>query len=150
MRKNAVLEGIIEPVVTGMSYEYVGLEYLAQGKHSILRIYIDKPEGVTLDDCSAVSHQVSAVLDVEDPIHGEYNLEISSPGLDRPLFTLAHFERFIGQKCAVRMRAPIEGQRKFTGLIKGIENDAVVLDLSDKLVTLPIDGMDKANLVPEF
>jgi len=150
MRKNALLEGIVEPVVTGMEYEYVGLEYIPQGKHSVLRIYIDKPEGINVDDCSAVSHQISAVLDVEDPIKGEYNLEVSSPGLDRPLFSLAQFEKFVEHQCSIRMKSPIDGQRKFTGVIQSVENDAVILVLSDKSVTLPIDLMDKANLVPEF
>ena len=150
MRKNALLEGIVEPVVTGMEYEYVGLEYIPQGKHSVLRIYIDKPEGINVDDCSAVSHQISAVLDVEDPIKGEYNLEVSSPGLDRPLFSLAQFEKFVEHQCSIRMKSPIDGQRKFTGVIRSVENDAVILELSDKSVTLAIDLMDKANLVPEF
>lgn len=150
MRKNAVLEGIIEPVVTGMDYEFVGLEYLPQGKHSILRVFIDHPDGITLDDCTAVSHQVSAVLDVEDPIHGEYNLEVSSPGLDRPLFTLDHFKRFEGKNCAVRMKAPIDGQRKFTGIISAVSEHEIELQLADKSVRLPYELLDKANLVPEF
>lgn len=150
MRKNALLENLLEPVVTGMEYEFVGLEYRPQGKHSVLRIFIDKPGGVTVDDCSLVSHQLSAVLDVEDPIKGEYNLEVSSPGLDRPLFNSRQFEQFAGQQCAVRMKSPIDGQRKFSGVIRSVENDIVVLELSDKSVSLPIDLMDKANLIPEF
>ena len=150
MRKNALLESLLEPVVTGMEYEFVGLEYLPQGKHSILRIYIDKPEGITVDDCSLVSHQLSAVLDVEDPIKGEYSLEVSSPGLDRPLFNSRQFEQFAGQQCAVRLKSPIDGQRKFSGVIRSVENDIVILELSDKSVSLPIDLMDKANLIPEF
>lgn len=150
MRKNTVLENIIEPVVSGMGYEFVGLEYLPQGKHSILRVFIDTPDGVTLDDCSTVSHQVSAVLDVEDPIKGEYSLEISSPGLDRPLFTLEQFERFIGNQCILRSRMPIDGQRKFTGKISTIEDQMVVLELPEKTVKVPFDLIEKANLVPEF
>jgi ribosome maturation factor RimP len=93
---------------------------------------------------------VSAVLDVEDPIKGEYNLEVSSPGLDRPLFRLEQFEKFVGHQCSIRMKSPIEGQRKFTGVIRSVENDSVILDLSDKTATLPFGLMDKANLVPEF
>ena len=115
-----------------------------------MRVYIDTPEGVTLDDCSIVSHQVSAVLDVEDPIRGEYNLEISSPGLDRPLFTLEQFERFEGHQCVVRMKAPIEGQKKFTGVIQNVTAQDVVLQMADKTVHLPFDLIDKANLVAEF
>jgi len=150
MSKQANLHKLIEPIVTSMGYELVGVEYLSQGRHSILRIYIDKTGGVNVDDCSSVSGQVSAMLDVEDPIHGEYSLEISSPGLDRPLFTLAHFEQFSGQKCQVRMKIPIEGQRKFTGTIKSISDDKVELEFDEKSVFLPIDMVDKANLVPEF
>ena len=150
MSKQGNLQDLVEPIVTNMGYEFVGLEYLSQGKHSILRIYIDKPEGIMVDDCSNVSSQLSAMLDVEDPIRGEYNLEVSSPGMDRPLFTAAHFEQFIGQKCVIRMKMPIDGQRKFTGQIKALANGSVALEMENKIVSLPIDMVDKANLVPEF
>lgn len=150
MRKNALLEGLIEPVVTGMGYELVGLEYLPQGKHSVLRIYIDQPEGITLDDCTSVSHQVSAMLDVEDPIKGEYNLEVSSPGLDRPLFSLDHFKRFMGHQCSLRMKVPVDGQRKFTGIIRAVDDHQVTLELPQKSVELAFELIDKANLVPEY
>jgi len=150
MSKQGNLQDLVEPIVTNMGYEFVGLEYLSQGKHSILRIYIDKPEGILVDDCSKVSGQLSAMLDVEDPIRGEYNLEVSSPGMDRPLFTAAHFEQFIGQKCVMRMKMPIDGQRKFTGQIKALANGSVELEMENKTVSLPIDMVDKANLVPEF
>ncbi len=150
MRKNTVLESMIEPVVSGLGYEFVGLEYMPQGKHSILRIFIDSENGITLDDCSAVSRQVSAVLDVEDPISGEYNLEVSSPGVDRPLFTLDHFRKFEGHRCVVRMKVPIDGQRKFTGIIRAVEDQHIVLAMADKEVNLSFDLLDKASLVPEF
>ncbi|HFE37119.1 MAG TPA: ribosome maturation factor RimP, partial [Gammaproteobacteria bacterium] len=104
MGKQSHLQSLVEPVVGSMGYEFVGVEYLSQGKHSILRVYIDQPAGITVDDCSKVSNQLSAMLDVEDPIRGEYHLEVSSPGMDRPLFTGAHFSQFIGHCCVVRMK----------------------------------------------
>ena len=150
MSKQGNLQDLVEPIVSSMGYEFVGLEYLSQGKHSTLRIYIDKPEGIMVDDCSKVSSQLSAMLDVEDPIRGEYNLEVSSPGMDRPLFTAAQFEQFIGQKCTIRMKMPIDGQRKFTGLIKALVDGAVELETETKTVSLVVDMVDKANLVPEI
>lgn len=150
MNKQSGLHALIEPIVVGMDYELVGIEYLPQGKHSILRIYIDKPEGIDVDDCSDVSRQVSAMLDVEDPIKGEYNLEVSSPGLDRPLFTPAHFEQFLHAQVSVRLKMPIEGKRKFVAVIQAINGDAVDLVVDGKTFTIPFDIIDKANLVPEF
>ena len=150
MSKQSGLNALIEPIVVGMGYEMVGVEYLPQGKHSILRIYIDKPEGIDVDDCGDVSRQVSAMLDVEDPIKGEYNLEVSSPGLDRPLFTLAHFSQFIGCRANVRLKMPIDGQRKFVGVIQSQNNDEVDLEVNGKVIAIPFDLIDKANLVPEF
>lgn len=152
MSKQGNLQSLIEPIASSLGYEYVGLEYLPQGKHSILRVYIDKPEGIQVDDCSKVSSQLSAMLDVEDPIRGEYHLEVSSPGVDRPLFTAAHFEQFIGHKCAIRMKMPIDGQRKFSGKITSLDDEhkQVELALETKVVTLSIDMVDKANLVPEY
>ncbi len=150
MNKQSGLHALIEPIVVGMDYELVGIEYLPQGKHSILRIYIDKPEGIDVDDCSDVSRQVSAMLDVEDPIKGEYNLEVSSPGLDRPLFTPAHFEQFLHAQVSVRLKMPIEGKRKFVAVIQAINGDAVDLVVDGKTLTVPFDIIDKANLVPEF
>ena len=150
MSKQGNLKGLVEPIVESMGYEFVGLEYISQGKHSILRIFIDKPDGVLVDDCSKVSGQLSAMLDVEDPIRGEYSLEVSSPGMDRPLFTAAHFAQFVGSKCVMRMKMPIDGQRKFTGLIKALSDGMVELEMESKTVSLAVDMVDKANLVPEF
>jgi len=145
------LHDIIEPAVTALGYELVGVEHLAQGRHSMLRIYIDSPAGITLDDCEKVSHQVSAVLDVEDPIHGHYTLEVSSPGLDRPLFTADHYRRFAGNEIQVRLRAPLQGRRKFTGLLHGIgDDDVVVLEVEGTEYRLALDEIEKAHLVPKW
>ncbi len=144
------IRDVIEPAVTGLGYELVGVEYLSQGRHSTLRIYIDHEDGITLDDCGRVSHQVSGVLDVEDVIKGNYALEVSSPGLDRPLFTLEHFVRFQGREAKVRLRVAQEGRKKFTGLILGVEGEQVLLQVDGQTVALPIGIVEKANLVPDI
>ncbi|MEW5756957.1 MAG: ribosome maturation factor RimP [Pseudomonadota bacterium] len=141
---------LLAPVVTGLGYELVGIEHISQGRHSLLRIYIDVERGVTVDDCEKVSHQVSGVLDVEDPIKGAYHLEVSSPGLDRPLFTAEHFARFAGHKAKVQLRSPINGRRKFSGAIRSVGDGAVRLEIEEGEVSLPLDAIEKANLIPEF
>jgi ribosome maturation factor RimP len=144
------LQAIIEPAVTAMGYELVGVEYIAQGRHSLLRIYIDSEAGITVDDCADVSHQVSAILDVEDVIKGVYSLEVSSPGMDRPLFTVEHFERFAGDQVKVRLRVPLDGRRKFKGTLQGVRDDNVVVEVDGEEYLLPLDDIDKANLVAEW
>lgn len=144
------LQAIIEPAVTAMGYELVGVEYLAQGRHSLLRIYIDSEHGITLDDCAEVSHQVSAVLDVEDVIKGVYNLEVSSPGMNRPLFTAEHFVRFSGEQVEVKLRLPLNGRRKFKGTLQGVHDNHVVVEVDGEEYSLPIADIDKANLVAEW
>lgn len=151
MTSKTELEGLIQPVVDGLGYELVGIEYIPQGRHSILRVFIDKPEGIVVDDCSAVSRQISGVMDVEDPIHGEYSLEVSSPGFDRPLFKVEHYQRFIGEKCAVRLKRLYEGRRKFKGTIVSTTEDVLTFDLGgDIVIDVPFNEIDKANLEPEF
>ncbi len=150
-RASQQLHDIIEPAVSALGYELVGVEHLAQGRHTMLRIYIDSAAGITLDDCEKVSHQVSAVLDVEDPIHGHYTLEVSSPGLDRPLFTADHYRRFVGNEIQVRLRVPLQGRRKFTGLLRGIsEDDVVVLEVDGAEYRLSLDQIEKAHVVPKW
>lgn len=144
------MHALIEPVVTSMGFELWGIDYLSQGKHSRLVIYIDSPDGVTVEDCASISRQVSAVLDVEDPIAGEYRLEVSSPGMDRPLFTLDQYARFKGHVIALRLRASFEGRRKFQGLLAGVEGDEVLLHLDGEEYCFPIDTIDQARVVPRF
>ncbi|MBU1193002.1 MAG: ribosome maturation factor RimP [Gammaproteobacteria bacterium] len=145
------LRDLLEPAVTAVGCELVGIEYLPSGKQSLLRVYIDKPDGVSVDDCSAVSYQVSGLLDVEDPVPGHYTLEVSSPGLDRPLFQARDFERFAGQQVKIRMRFPIEGQRNFRGLLQGLQEQQVVIEEQDgKRVNLPLDQVEQARLVPDL
>lgn len=141
---------LIEPIVEGLGYECVGIEYNPHPTHGMLRIYIDSENGILLEDCSKVSHQLSGVLDVEDPIQGEYQLEVSSPGADRPFFKLSQFQRFIGSTVLVNLFKPIDKRRKITGQIAAVEGEAVVLQDGEKLLSVPFQAMSKARLVPEY
>lgn len=148
--KQTELESIIEPVCQSLDCELWGLEYVTQGKNVLLRIYIDREEGIELKDCERVSRQVSAVMDVEDPISSEYTLEVSSPGADRPLYKLDHFKKFAGSNIKLRLRVAFEGRRKFSGLLKGVEGDEVVLQVDNEEYLLPYELIDKANVVYAF
>lgn len=142
---------LVRNVAEPMGYEFVGLEYVQPGRgDGLLRVYIDHPDGIQLDDCAAVSHQLSGVLDVEDPIRGEYNLEVSSPGLDRPLFEPAHFRRFVGQTAQVRLAAAVPGRRKYKGEILRVDDEAVVMRVEGEEVRLSFGQIDTARLVPQF
>lgn len=141
---------LFEPVVDGMGYELVEIEYQPNPKHGVLRLYIDSEAGIQVEDCGRVSQQISALIDVEDPLPGSFNLEISSPGLDRPLRKQQDFIRFAGETAKVKTSMPQHGQRNFTGRISGIDGDALVLECEDKVVRLPLSTIDKARLVPRF
>lgn len=140
---------LIGSVVTGLGFELVGVEYHAAGRHSVLRVYIDSASGVTVDDCASVSHQVSGVLDVEDLIRGQYTLEVSSPGLDRPLFSVDDFERFRGRDVQVRMDAPVNGRRRFMGRLLGVGGGVVRILVDQEETSLPLLHIEQARLVPD-
>ena len=144
------LQALLAPVVEALGYECWGLEYMSQGRHSLLRIYIDHANGVLVEDCEKVSRQVSGVLDVEDPISSEYTLEVSSPGMDRPLFTLEQFAQHAGELVKIKLRSPYEGRRNFQGPLRGVEEQDVVVLVDDHEYLLPIDLIDKANIIPRF
>lgn len=147
------LADLARSVVEPMGYELVGVEHLQRGGRqggAILRVYIDAPGGITLDDCAAVSHQLSGVLDVEDPIQGHYDLEVSSPGLDRPLFGVEHFLRFQGQRAKVRLGTKLEGRRHFEGRLAGVREDRLCLEVAGEIRELPLASIESARLVPEF
>jgi len=151
-RRPNKLTQLLAPSVEGLGFELVGIEHLPMGKHSVLRVYIDSPNGITVSDCSDVSHQVSGVLDVEEPIKGQFTLEVSSPGIDRPLFNLEQFKQFVGSKVKLKLYHAIAGQRKITGLIDSVEGDEIkVTDTdSDTSFELQIDDIDKANIVSDI
>lgn len=144
------LVNLIEPIVEGLGYECVGIEYNPHPKHGLLRIYIDSENGILVEDCSKVSHQVSGVMDVEDPIQGNYHLEISSPGEDRPFFKVSQFERYIGSMVLVNLFKAINGRRKITGLIKKVEGDVITLQEGEQVFEVPFVAMSKVRLVPEY
>jgi ribosome maturation factor RimP len=143
---NEELVQLIEPTINDMGYELWGCEYLSQGKHSLLRIYIDKPDGIGIEDCQAVSKQVSAILDVEDPIQGNYNLEISSPGIPRPLFSGCQYNRYLGQAVDVKVFKPVNGKRKFNGIIHSVDENGVVLDINGEHQELYFSNIVRAYL----
>ena len=149
-RAASQLVGLLRPGVEALGCELLGIEFESGKRTSLVRIYIDKEDGITVEDCEQVSHQVSAVLDVEDPIAGEYNLEVSSPGMDRPLFEPAHFARFVGEEVKVRLDDPLDGRRNFTGVIAGCEGNTIVLQVDGETARLPFERIRTARLVPTF
>lgn len=136
--------------VEALGYELVGIEFVRAGKHSTMRVYIDHPEGISVDDCADVSHQVSAVLDVEDPISTEYNLEVSSPGMERPLFKEAHYLKVVGETISVKLRMPMDNRRNFKGLLQACENGVLTVEVDGQTFQLAVNNIEKGNLVPNF
>ena len=143
---------IINSIIIDMGYELLGIEYVGSGKHSVLRLYIDCEEGVGVNDCETVSRQVSSIMDVEDPINGQYNLEVSSPGIERPLFVIGQYQRLLGHDVCLRTYRPIDGRRKFTGCIGSVGETSNTIELVTELgpVTLDIDLIEKANLIAHY
>jgi ribosome maturation factor RimP len=149
-RESVELRELIEPAITALGYELVGVEFM-HGKTGVLRVYIDHPEGIGVDDCEQVSHQVSGILDVEDPIRGRYALEVSSPGLDRPLYQARDFERFAGSEVDLRLLAPLDGRRKFKGVLGGLRDGQVVVQMNDdEELVVALEEIDQARLVPDY
>ena len=146
--KGQQIEGLLTPTVEALGFELWGVEYLSQGRHTLLRLYIDGPDGINVDDCAAVSEQVSAVMDVEDPISGEYTLEVSSPGMDRLLFKLGQYPGYVGEIVELRLRSAFEGRRKYKGILKGIEGEDIVLHVDDHEYLLPFETIEKARVQP--
>ena len=147
---SAKLTGLLRPLIEELGYELVGLEQSSNPKNPALVVYIDRPEGIAIEDCERVSREVAALLDVEDPISGHYNLEVSSPGLDRPLFTADHYRQFVGEEARVTMYAPVDGRRKFRGEILGCDDECVRLRQDGEEVVLDISNIAKARLVPDY
>jgi ribosome maturation factor RimP len=143
------LTELIDAPVSALGFELVGIEYI-RSRHSTLRIYIDSENGITVDDCADVSHQVSAVLDVEDPITEAYTLEVSSPGLDRPLFTVEHYRQFIGEDVVFTLRMAIQNRRKWSGTIKAVDGDTITVIVDGKDEIFAFGNIQKANLIPKF
>ncbi|WP_406678417.1 ribosome maturation factor RimP [Moorella sp. ACPs] len=143
-----LIQSLVEPVLTEMGYELVDLQYGREGGRYILRLFIDRPEGIGLDDCEKVSRAVGDILDQEDPIPNSYYLEVSSPGLERPLKKETDFQRFAGRKIKLRTFAPIEGQRHFQGRLLGCREGQVQVQLDDgRRLAVTLDQVATARLV---
>jgi ribosome maturation factor RimP len=146
---NEQLYEIIEPVVVGLGYELVGVQYFPSRERGLLRIYIDHPSGIGVDDCEQVSHQISGTLDVGNPIPNQYNLEVSSPGLDRPLFRPNHFEQFIGHRIRIKLDTSWGGRKNITGQLLGYQSNNVLIEENGIERAIPLNLIGVARLVPE-
>ncbi|MFA6408992.1 MAG: ribosome maturation factor RimP [Gammaproteobacteria bacterium] len=145
------LEKLVEPLVVAMGYELWDLDLCRQKGSSLLRIYIEKEGGVTLEDCGKLSHQISGVLDVEDPISGKYLLEVSSPGLERRLSKPEHFKRYIGSEVKIRLfPAPELARRVFSGILESATEKEIVVKCADEKFTLALNKVERANLIPKY
>ncbi len=142
------LVALLEPLLAQLGYELVDLEYTPARGRGALRIFIDKPEGVGLEDCERASREVSARLDVEDPIPTGYTLEMSSPGEDRVLRTRAHFDRFVGSRVFVELAVPREGRRRYTGVLQSVTDEGIALEVDRQSVGVPFREIGKARLAP--
>lgn len=140
------LIALIEPLLERLGYELVELEYSPGRAHGVLRLFLDKAGGVGVDDCERVSREVSALLDVEDPIPTAYTLEVSSPGFDRVLRTRAHFERFAGARVFVELKVPRDGRRRYTGTLVAVDETGIAVEVDGQRVELPFAEIGKARL----
>lgn len=142
------LNDMFEPVIESMAYELIGVELTGSGNGTVLRIYIDAEKGITVDDCQAVSYQVSGILDVEDPLQNHYTLEVSSPGLDRPLVKPGHFKQFIGELVKIRSTEAVLGRKNFKGILESFDGEYLYVAVDNEVYEIPFDIVEKANLVP--
>jgi ribosome maturation factor RimP len=150
---------LLEPPIEALGYELVDIEFAREGRGGVLRIFIDGrtdtvsaadgEPGITVDDCARVSHAVSQVLEIEDPIKGHYTLEVSSPGFDRILRKREHYERFVGARIAAELKLPMNGRRRFVGTLKSIVDDSIVVEVDGQVHSLPLERIQKARLRPE-
>jgi len=142
------LNELFEPVIESMGYELVGVEYVDTEGHNVVRVYIDHENGINLDDCSKVSLQLGALLEVEDPIVQAYDLEVSSPGLNRPLFKQQDYERFKGQKVKIKMAVAQLGRKNYRGVLNGVTDQGCVdITVDNERFELPFHDIKKANLL---
>lgn len=145
------LKELLAPIVSGLGLELLGVEFSPAAGNALLRLYIDAPErSVGIEDCEVVSREVSAALDVNDPIASQYTLEVSSPGIDRPLFTLPQFAQQVGEQVKLSLSLPQEGRRRLQGKVLSVNDEAVILDVDGREFTVSIGNVDKARLVPDL
>ena len=144
--QNQNLLDLFEPEITAMGFELLGIELIKNGHISLLRVYIDKFEGVNIDDCVLVSQQLTGLLDIKDPIKGQYNLEVSSPGTDRPLFTDEQLKKHIGHIVMIKLREKYRGKRKITGVLEAVDNLEIIIKCNENNEKIPSELIDKAKL----
>ncbi|MDG0969152.1 MAG: ribosome maturation factor RimP [Porticoccaceae bacterium] len=145
------LKQLLQPIVEALGCQLWGVDLQSGARTKLLRVYIDKDDDlVGIEDCERVSRQAGSVLDVEDAINGEYILEVSSPGMDRPLYELGQYEKYVGEDISVKLRFPYEGRRNFKGRLTGIDGDEIILVVTDHEYLFPVEGIEKANVVPRF
>ncbi len=144
------IEALIREAVEDEGFELVGVELAQTGRSPVLRMYVDRPGGVTISDCAYMSRRVGVLLEVDDFIPGSYTLEVSSPGLERPLFREADYRRFLGREIRLLAVEKIEGRRNFAGRIKGFSKGVVQLDCEGEIFSVPLDRVKKAHLVYRF
>jgi len=151
LMKDDELNALLAPLIGDLGLELVGIEFSPGRGGSLLRVYVDAPgRPVTIDDCERASREISAALDVNDPVAGRYTLEVSSPGLDRPLFTPEQFARFVGEAVKINVNLPLEGRRRFHGTITGIEGDRITIEQDGEAVTIAHANVAKARLAPDY
>ncbi|MFH1598912.1 MAG: ribosome maturation factor RimP [Pseudomonadota bacterium] len=149
--KATEISNLLAPTVEGLGLELLGVEFAPTGNSAMLRLYIDAPgRHVAIEDCEAVSREISAVLDLEDPITSQYTLEVSSPGIDRPLFTPAQFARFIGEQAKLNLRLPVDGRRRFQARIERVDGNTIVLVFDGREMAVAHENIEKARLVPDL
>lgn len=147
------LAELITPLVEDLSFEFWGVEFQSQKDMSLLRVYIestDPEKGIDVDDCARVSRELSLVLDVEEPIRTHYRLEVSSPGMERPLFTVEQYKRYIGHQVKLKLRFAFEGRKRFNGQLVAIEDDELQLQDGEFEYCLPFESIQQGRLVPQF
>lgn len=141
------LEALFNPAIESMGFDLWAIEYIPAGRHTTLRVFVDKTSGgINVDDCAAISRQLSAIMDVEDPIADQYMLEVSSPGLDRVLIKPEHFKRYQGKSVRVQSAVAILGRKKINGLMTKVTDDSIEVEVDGELFEIPFGLIDKANL----
>jgi len=146
MTKQAQLEQLLEAEITSLNYEFIGCVLMQQNRNLLLRVYIDKPGGIKVEDCTKVTRHVSSILDVEDILKEHYVLEISSPGLERPLFKPAHYQQALGKRIKLKLQVPHNGRRNFTGVLQQADTDKIILLVDQETVELPYFAIEKAHI----
>ena len=144
------LADLLSAPVEALGYQLWGIDYVQAGKHSTVRVYIDSDNGISIDDCAEASRQISAVMDVEDPIATEYTLEVSSPGVDRPLFNAEQYSMYIGEEVKVLLNMPVNGSRNLKGAVTKVEGQMLSLQVDGKDTLVALDNIRKGNLIAKF